>query len=177
MDSFSYLRAVKCVGVTGAMWLGEKGNIAALSLMAVPALRLSKANDGVSSTSLVKQWRYIYEAGKSQNPPIAAATAAAFIYLAWSVRRIAPRSQIPLYYGSAAVLTLGIVPFTLMVMSPTNNRLIQHSETMSMEGSAAPSRARDDEIDQLIAKWNTLNGVRSLLPLAGGILGLVASLA
>ena len=191
MDFFNYSRAAKCIGVTGALWLGGersnpgtttfaeyagKGNIAALSLIAVPALCLSKVNGGIPSSTLVKQWKYIYETGKSQNPPIAAASAAAFFYVAWLARRIAPKSQIPLYYGTAAVLTLGIVPFTLLAMSPTNNRLMKHSEGVSMEGSAALSQARDDEIDQLLTKWSILNGIRSLLPLAGGILGLVTSL-
>ncbi|KIW31000.1 uncharacterized protein PV07_02685 [Cladophialophora immunda] len=176
MESSIYLRAAKIIGVTGAAWLG--GNIAALSLMATPALRRSTAEDGVSASAVSRQWRYIYEAGKAQNPPIAVITAAAYLYLAWSARRVvASLGPLSLYYGSAAVLTLGIVPFTLIAMSATNNKLIRHSDAASKGPSTPLQPPGDEEVEGLIAKWTTLNGIRSLLPLAGGVLGAVAMLA
>ncbi|OAP64277.1 hypothetical protein AYL99_00249 [Fonsecaea erecta] len=175
MEPSNYIRAAKVIGVTGAAWLG--GNIAALSLIAVPALRRSGVEAGVPSSILAKQWRFLYDTGKAQNPPIATVTAAAYLYLAWSARRIAPLGQLPLYYGSAAVLTLGIVPFTLIAMHSTNNRLMQHSEQAASKSVSTPLQpASDDEVDGLIAKWIILNGVRSLFPLAGGILGIIAIL-
>ncbi|KIX94734.1 uncharacterized protein Z520_09424 [Fonsecaea multimorphosa CBS 102226] len=154
-----------------------KGNIAALSLLATPGLRRSNANDGVPSSIISKQWRYIYDSGKSQNPPIAAITAAAYLYLAWSAHRVAPLGQLPLCYGSAAMLTLGIVPFTLIAMSSTNNKLIQHSNAVPKSPSTPLQQPSDEEVDSLIAQWTTLNLIRSLLPLAGSILGAVAMLA
>lgn len=219
MDAFNYLRAVKLVGVTGALWLGgksalfsssafthytscsryrlcllaavwaqspslrilfvphadfESGNIAALSFIAIPALRQSSVIDGVPVASLAKQWRHIYETGKSQNPPVAVIAASAFLYLSWSAKRALPKSPIALYYGSAAVLTLSIVPFTLIAMSATNSKLMQQSHSSAK--SVTPVHAQDDEIDQLLGKWTRLNAVRGLLPVIGGIVGLVASL-
>lgn len=155
--------------------LFSQGNIAALSLMVIPAL--SKRIDGVSRSTVVKQWRSIYELGKTQNPPIAAVTSAAFFYLAWSARCIAPQSRIPLCYGSAAILTLGIAPFTLLVMSTTNNKLIHHSEFAPKKSHSPSIDTSDEEIDRLLARWTSLNAFRSLLPLIGGLLGLAASLA
>jgi hypothetical protein len=161
----------------------NKGNIAALSLISVPALIRSKSRDHVPSTTLAKQWRYIFESGKSQNPPIAAITASAFAYLAWSVRsggmyhHMVPKMSMQLYCA-AAILTLGIVPFTIVAMRPTNNKLIEKAETSSKQTDTSPlAQSNEDEIDNLIAKWKSLNGIRSLLPLLGGILGLGAALA
>lgn len=141
--------------------------------MVTPSLARSKSNDGVASITLAKQWRYVYEAGKAQNPPVAASTAAAFLYLAYSARRTAPKSSVALYYGTAAILTLGIVPFTLAVMAPTNNKLVQYSDK---GGKEALAQAQNADIDGLISRWTTLNAVRSLLPLVGGLVGLLASL-
>lgn len=151
------------------------GNIATLSLTSVPALLQSGSNDSVPSAILVKQWRYTFEKGKSQNPPVAAATAAAFAYLAWSVRSgsplrsLAPKNSIQLYC-TAAILTMGIVPYTIVAMSSTNNRLLAKSE-------ATEETLVDVEAKELLQRWTFLNGVRSSLPLAGAITGLIAVLA
>ena len=140
--------------------------------MVMPSLARSKAVDKVPSTILIKQWRHIYEAGKSQNPPVAASSSAAFLYLAWAVRQRSTNPQLPLYYGTAAALTLAIVPFTLLIMAPTNNKLIQHS-TRELDDT----KSDDVEIDQLMSQWSTMNAFRSLLPLTGGLMALVVSLA
>ncbi|UOH81480.1 hypothetical protein LQV05_004151 [Cryptococcus neoformans] len=146
------------VGVSGAMWLS--GSIATLSLISIPALQRSALEDGVSALTLAKQWRQTFEAGKAQNPPVAAVVASAFAYLAWSARsgsafhKSFPRSA-TIWYSTAA----------------TNNALIQAS-------NAKPGEKVDDlEARALTSKWIQLNAVRSCLPLAGGIVALVAALA
>jgi hypothetical protein len=86
-------------------------------------------HDQISATKTTKLWKTIYQRGKSQNPPIAAATSSAFLYLTWSVRsgtalsRVA-RPNASVLYGLAAVLTVGIIPYTLAVMSTTNNAIL-----------------------------------------------------
>ncbi|ALO60391.1 hypothetical protein CNB02545 [Cryptococcus deneoformans JEC21] len=171
---FSSLRVAQIVGVSGAMWLS--GNIATLSLISIPALQRSALEDGVSALTLAKQWRQNFEAGKAQNPPVAAVIASAFAYLAWSARsgsafhKFFPRNA-TIWYSTAAVLTLGIVPYTILAMTKTNNALIQAS-------NAKPGEKVDDlEARALTSKWIQLNAVRSCLPLAGGIVALVAALA
>lgn len=152
------------------------GNIATLSLISIPALQRSALEDGVSALTLAKQWRQNFEAGKAQNPPVAAVIASAFAYLAWSARsgrafhKFFPRNA-TIWYSTAAVLTLGIVPYTILAMTKTNNALIQAS-------NAKPGEKVDDlEARALTSKWIQLNAVRSCLPLAGGIVALVAALA
>lgn len=152
------------------------GNIAALSMNAAPALLRARHESQLSTTSMVKLWKNLFESGKSQNPPIAALTASAFFYLAWSVRagsplfRQASRNATTLYC-SAAIMTLGIVPYTIAFMSDTNNALLAKNK-LEIE----PSTEASAEIDGLVSKWISLNGFRSLLPLAGGLVGIFAAL-
>lgn len=114
----------------------------------------------------------MFENGKTQNPPIAAAVAASFFYLAWSVRSGAPLFRPTAYsrsglFSAAAVLTIGIVPYTMLAMSSTNNALLE-------KASSTPEIS-DTETSRLIEKWTTLNTVRGYLPLAGAVIGLMAS--
>lgn len=143
---------------------------------AAPGLLQSRLENDISSATLAKQWRKVFEAGKAQNPPVAAITSSAFLYLAWCVRSgspmfvraVAGRSAL---YCSAAVLTLGIVPYTFAVMRKTNSKLIE-------KATIDPTVAEKDggDIDELVHSWIALNSFRSLLPLAGGVVGIFAAL-
>ncbi|KAJ5176285.1 DUF1772-domain-containing protein [Penicillium canariense] len=171
MASYPFgFRVAQAIGISGAAWLS--GNIAALSMNVTPALLRSRREDNVPSATLAKQWRNMYENGKTQNPPIAAAVAASFFYLAWSVRTGAPLFKNTAYsrtalFSAAAILTLGIVPFTVAAMSRTNNQLLEKAQSNS--------GVSDAETPILIQRWTTLNGIRGYLPLAGAAVGLVAS--
>ncbi|KAJ6012660.1 hypothetical protein N7522_003015 [Penicillium canescens] len=167
-------RLAQAVGFTGAAWLS--GNIAALSTNATPALLDSRLGNDISPGTLAKQWRRMFEAGKTQNPPIAAVTSSAFLYLAWCVRAGSPMvvGAVPRHsalYCSAAALTLGIVPYTIIAMGKTNGKLLEKSELDPRVTEKAGA-----EIDELVRSWISLNGFRSLLPLAGGFFGILAAL-
>lgn len=150
------------------------GNIAALSMNAVPALVRSHNEDNLSPKLLVRQWRNVYEAGKSQNQPVAGFTAAAFLYLAWSVRATGPPLRLaynaPGLYCTAAILTLSIIPYTIVAMRPTNGALLK----IAKSADELSDRVKAEGFE-LLDRWTNLNGVRSLLPLAGGILGIIAA--
>ncbi|EKV19026.1 hypothetical protein PDIG_05230 [Penicillium digitatum PHI26] len=142
---------------------------------AAPGILESRRENEISSTILAKQWKKLYEAGKAQNPPIAAITAAAFFYLAWSVRSgrslVRGASNLPTLYGSAAVLTLSIVPYTIVAMSKTNAALL----TKATGNSKVAEKASAD-VDELVQNWISLNTIRGLLPLVGGLVGIFAAL-
>jgi hypothetical protein len=64
----------------------------------------------------------------------------------------------PLWIGAAAII-LAVVPFTLIVIRPTNNRLLD------------PLRdRRSDETRQLLESWGRLHSVRSILGVIASIL-------
>jgi hypothetical protein len=137
------------------------------------------------------QWREIYETGKRQNPPIAGLTATSFVYLAvFSSRKSSSSPPLLLFrggppysragfYASAALLTLSIVPFTLIAMSSTNNALIDVCESQKQRGTgtgAAAVVATDARIEELLRDWVALNRVRSLLPLLASLMGIAVAL-
>ena len=151
------------------------GNIAAFSFVAAPALLRSYNEGSASASTVVKQWRSIYEAGKAQNPPIAAVTASAFLYLAWASRSgknvAGPMAwEISTLYGTATFLTLGIIPFTLIFMRGNLNALVSKA---NMDAVSADKSGL--EIQRLISKWIALNAIRSMLPLAGSVVGMIAT--
>ena len=124
------------------------------------------------SDTIAKQWQRMYELGKAQNPPVAAAVTVSFGYLAWCVRpgsslfRRTPLSRTALF-STAALLTVGIIPFTIIFMSSTNGVLIQKA--------SVTSESSPEETLELVRTWTTLNQLRGFLPLAGACCGLVAS--
>lgn len=147
------------------------GNIAALSLIAVPALTNARDEKSVPPGTVVKLWNKIYDAGKSQNPPVAATTAAAFLYLAWSVHPGSPTTyNLAGLYTAAAVLTVSIVPYTILTMRPTNNALIKLAKSRGELTSTEVAQSND-----LLGRWVVLNGIRSLLPLLGGVVATTAA--
>lgn len=79
-------------------------------------------------------------------------------------------------YGLAAVLTMGIAPFTVAVMGRTNGRLIELA-TRGEERKKEGEEEERKEVGELLGRWKVLNGVRSLLPFLGGVAGVVAVLA
>lgn len=127
------------------------------------------------------QWKRLYDNGATQNPPIAIGIAAALSYLAWnadSAIRFGLASQRQLYIASV-ILTMGIVPWTLIVMAGTNGALHQKAaKVMSLKkGSAEWDASDEEEVAALLSTWNLLNGLRSLLPLLGLVAGGFAVMA
>ncbi|KAL4803068.1 hypothetical protein BDV18DRAFT_49314 [Aspergillus unguis] len=167
------IRTAQAIGLTGAAYLA--GNIAAYSFASIPALQTAQAVYSAPASLLAKQWRDMYNAGKTQNPPIAALSAAAFAYLAYAIHSgkgaaathavLAPKYAVELY-AAAAALTAGIVPWTLAVMRGTNKAL---------QGVADEEGKSDDgEVKELLKRWSVLNAIRGALPLLGAVAGFLA---
>ncbi|KAK0127374.1 hypothetical protein ONS96_006923 [Cadophora gregata f. sp. sojae] len=189
--TWTSIRIAQVIGLGGAAWLS--GNIASLSLITIPTLLNSHAQSQSQSQSspsptnrpltphtLAQQWRQTYELGKSQNRPISLIIASSFAFLAYKSRSLAsasPRNVVVLY-GIAAVLTMGIAPFTALVMSGTNEKLIGLSDGKGKGPSEKDGvDVEGKEVRGLLEGWGRLNGVRSLLPLFGGVVGVIAALA
>lgn len=186
----------KIIGLTGAAWLSGKldvpltflcqsetpkpraapltlaGTIASISLVSVPAIMKSLAEDGLTTSQAIRLWRNNFELGKALAPPIALATASSLAFCGWSARSLGALGWRDgrLFFVSA-VLTVAIVPFTIVSMGSTNAKLLSLAKK---EGLTA-SEGREGEV--LLEKWCSLNRVRSLLPLAGAVLTGFAVLA
>ncbi|KAH8428467.1 DUF1772 domain-containing protein [Aspergillus melleus] len=169
------VRVAQVVGLTGSAWLA--GNIAALSVNAIPALLKSHHEDNTPLNIILRQYRNLYDNGHAQNPPIAVLTASAFGYLAYavhngvSVSALTTRESAILYVASA-VLTVGIVPWTVVAMTGTNKALLARADS----GAVVEKEDEKREVLGGLERWVVLNGVRSLFPLVGGVVGVVAGM-
>lgn len=77
-------------------------------------------------------------------------------------------------YLAAAALTMGIAPYTMFVMLPTNMQLIKMNEKGSEK---AAKEDGDAKVDALLNKFGWLNISRASLTGAGGLVGLWTALA
>lgn len=129
-----------------------------LSLLAIPGL-LSTTTP-VPTQLLAQQWAGIYNRGKVLGPQTAVLAVFGYGYLAYerSSRGVGWAK-----FAGAAALTLGIVPFTVIFMDPTNQALLKVAAGAGVIGEGA--------LSDLLLKWKGLNLVRSIFPLAGAVLG------
>ncbi|SPJ79551.1 uncharacterized protein FTOL_07942 [Fusarium torulosum] len=140
-------------GITGSAW--ASGCIASISLTGIPAaLQLSAPTSATV-------WQEFFNRGIALMPKVAVTTALAYAYASYSAHREGRK-----WKGLAAggALTVAIVPFTLIFMSSTNGLLFK--------AAAGTLEASQEDVATLIGRWGVLNLVRSLLPLAGTIVGL-----
>ena len=132
---------------------------------------------------LVRQWRTMYLRGKSLAPPVAIVSSASFSYLAIKLYNAPlsvnhPRGEL---YTLAAVMTVSILPYTLLVMKNVNAKLLAKAE--EMESLDAKDKVTEVGLPQgetakeLLDWWGVLNLGRAVFPLLGAVLGIWASLA
>lgn len=109
---------------------------------------------------LAQQWAGLFTRGKALGPSVGLLSASGYGFLA---RRAASQSSSRSFLG-ALVLSIGIVPFTLLVMDTTNRALLRVA--------AGEDKLEDGAVRELLSRWRAQNLVRSLLPLTSAALGL-----
>lgn len=131
--------------------------IASLSLIGCPAaLTLPGSANALA-------WSGLYHHGIALMPRAVTAIAVSYGYAgydAYQRKRVEWKG-----YAVSALLAVAIIPWTLLTMIPTNNELLAMADGRSGGTLAA---------NELIARWATLNLVRSLFPLAGAVVGFVS---
>lgn len=134
-----------------------------LSLMAVPVF-LDATTD---PAQLFHQWTRMYHYGHQLMPTMAVATCLLYGYSSISKRAAGRRWAM---FAVAGMTTVVMLPFTWIVMAPTNNTLFR------LEGESKVAAVTSlGEAQELVSKWRLLHFVRSLFPLAGALLGLTGT--
>lgn len=137
--------------------------MASLSAICTPVLLDTNPS---TPTQLLHQWARLYHYGHIYMPALAVATTGLYAYAALLLPR--PRGKCNLAYAVAGAVTIAMVPFTWVVMAPTNNVLFGLLE--EADGAAAVGLP---ELRPLLVKWAWLHVTRSLFPLSGALLGLL----
>lgn len=131
-----------------------EGAGAAISLFTIAPILQSSAPRGV----LLHQWHLAYTLGKSYMPPAAGAIAASYLGAAYYSSSLVKEWR---GFAAAAALTVGIVPFTLLLIMPT---------VRALEGMLADGRdgkEADAEARAVMQSWSRWNFARAMLPLVG----------
>jgi hypothetical protein len=138
-----------------------------ICLLSIPILLDTNAN----ANHLIVQWVRLYHYGHLLLPSLSVATCSTYLYTAIS-KRTSPKlssSKSWVAYLGAGVATVAIIPFTLAVMVPTNDKLFQLNEDIEVaEGRAV---ATLDSVQMLVRTWAKMHFARSLFPLFGAIFG------
>ncbi|KAF2272821.1 DUF1772-domain-containing protein [Westerdykella ornata] len=140
--------------------------MASISIVTVPVL----FDTVTQPLPLLTQWARLYHYGHMVMPAFCVAATSLFAYSALR-NRVAASATNPKpwrIYASAAATTISMVPFTWIVMAPTNNRLFGLKELAGGKSSAADFA----EVRGLIASWAWMHIARSVFPLVGAVLGL-----
>lgn len=131
-----------------------------LCFITVPVL-LDLAND---PTVLVSQWRRMYWYGHKTMPVLAIGTFV--LYASLCIQRLRARRSWGVL-ALAAAITMTMLPFTWVVMAPTNNTLFR----LDAEGQLGSLTIGTEEAKDLVVKWARLHFMRCLFPLSGALIG------
>lgn len=143
-------RVLQTIGLTTTAFLA--GTSASFSLYAVPRILESP------TPILLKQFKHMYAAGHDSLPAGTVVAATSLLYLAYDSRAAGTTAWRG--YVTAAVLALGIVPYTLAVMMGTNNVLLGKAEEEEEEEKVEAQAA---SVKQLVDQWAMMNLGRSVL--------------
>ncbi|KAK6189282.1 ATP-dependent RNA helicase [Pestalotiopsis sp. IQ-011] len=135
--------------IIASAWASGAG--AAISLFTITPILASSAPRDV----LLQQWHLAYTLGKSYMPPAAGAIAASYLGAAY----YSPSEWRG--FAAAAALTVGIVPFTLLLIMPTVRAL------EGMLGDGRDGKEAGEEARRVMRTWSRWNFARAMLPLVG----------
>ena len=144
------------------------GSILSLSFLAVPPLLLAP------SPVLARQWKDCFDRGKILNPAITLVSTISYGFLSYRLYRTLnhPKAEM---YALSAVIAAAILPWTRLVMWPTNVKLFKKYEEMKelsiKEEATEVGLAKGESTKELVDKWGALNVVRGLFPLVSAVLG------
>ena len=128
---------------------------------------------------VVRQWKKSFDIGKIVHPAIAMLSVAAYGYLAYQMKGTLNQHKAELY-GLCALSNLMIMPWTIIVMMPTNKKLFKkYDEAATVTGSEEITEVglpRGESAKELIDWWSTMNVARGFMPLVGAVLGVWATI-
>ncbi|OIW25638.1 DUF1772-domain-containing protein [Coniochaeta ligniaria NRRL 30616] len=153
--------------VTGSLLSGA---MLSLSLIAVPVL----LDTTTQAPQLLHQWVRMYHYGHQVLPTMAVGTSLLYAYTAVGAqKKQQPRKNMSQWriLTLAALATVGMVPFTWLVMVPTNNQLFR----LQLASKTDVNILTFEAARALVVSWSWMHLTRSLMPLVGAVLGAAAT--
>lgn len=144
-----------------------------LAAMAIPVL-LETTTD---APQLFHQWTRVYHYGHQVLPGMAIGTFLLYTFACFRRRR-AENPKPWRLLALAGLVTVSIIPFTLLIMKPTNDELfrLESVTRMIQPGEHAGVNVMGiKEAKELVVRWAFMHATRSTLPLIGAIIGVVGT--
>ncbi|KZV71141.1 hypothetical protein PENSPDRAFT_650895 [Peniophora sp. CONT] len=148
------------------------------SAWGIPAI-LATSNSPDAPLTTLRAFERLYNRGKASAPPLATLAAASFSYAALRASNVPfinngsfAAAHRTLLFGTAAALTVGIMPYTFAVMMRGIKILIKAGKN-----EVEAEKFGKDKAVEGVAVWGTQNYIRAMLPLVGCALGTWASFA
>jgi hypothetical protein len=163
------IRLAQTIGITVAS--AAAGSTLSISFYTIPRLLESP------TPLILKQWGHLFDTGRKTGPPIGMTAAASFFYLAYALKE--DRFKF-LGYLVAGGLSVGIVPYTLLVLMGTNRKLLSKVEETRALGkgeSMVEVGLGKETAHRLVDWWGVLNVGRGLILAAAGVVGAWTTLA
>jgi hypothetical protein len=151
----------------------SSGIVLSLSTFLVPRLLESP------TPTMLTQWQRTYTLGASTMPFTGLISAAAYFWLGLRAGISGVGGFRGRMYVVAGALTVGIVPFTVLVMRGTNEKLKVLRERFGLDAKGEQGEVVAEEersAKGLVDWWGVLNLGRAGLLIAGTVCGLVATL-
>lgn len=172
----------RALGISTSLFLS--GYAFSASQLSIPAISLSPLPLRLS------QWSLIYTSGAKVSPPLAIFSLFTWGYASYlsyshshspsissSISLSGDGTSDWVLYVLAGGLSFSILPWTLIMMMPTNNELLRRAKVAKeREGKGEVKEEEDKESGKLIEKWDGLHFVRFWLPTLGAAVGLYAVL-
>ena len=146
-----------------------------LSAVAIPVLIETRTD----AHQLFHQWTRVYHYGHQVLPGMAIGTFLLYTLASVQNRRAEKQKQWRLL-TLAGLVTVSIIPFTLLIMKPTNDELFRLESITStvQSGEVAGVEVMGiKEAEQLVMRWAIMHAMRSTFPLVGAILGAFTTLS
>jgi len=129
---------------------------------------------------MLKQWNTSFELGKTTIPPLAGIGSALFFYLSYTFSQTASHTQSWKMYLLSGVLAVGFVPYTLLVIEPTNRKLkakVEETKGLKVTDKLVEVGVAGGETAHvLVNRWGVLNLGRGALLVASAVVGVWTAL-
>jgi hypothetical protein len=170
-DSPLPIRLAQTLGITTSLIFA--GANASLSIFLIPRILESP------TPLLLKQWNHTYERGKAIGPPFGVVAALSFFYLSYHFHTSSTSAFVnntnAWGYLTAGLLSIGIVPYTMLVLMPTNDKMkkkADETKSLEKEDHVVEIGLGEETAHQLADWWGVLNLGRGAMLTASGVLGL-----
>jgi len=155
-------------GVTSSsFWLFGSLGLAIDGLLPATVTQSERAKRGVSETSALKMWEWMFNRARVHFVSAALITGTSFLVAS------AFRPDLrPILYG-ASFFSYSAMPYTLVVLMPINEEILKTVSDASKQDAKAPEPGL---VDELFSEWKKYNSIRMLIAAVAWSLGTAALL-